>query len=52
MSSESERVRHVSSKTTNKFSFSDYGFAHFVRDRMLEILSQFDQNGNQLFEEE
>jgi hypothetical protein len=36
----------------NKFNFSDYRFAAFVRARMLEVLVQFDANGNQMFEEE
>jgi hypothetical protein len=29
-----------------KFSFSDYGFSHFVRARMTEILNEFDTSGN------
>jgi Ca2+-binding EF-hand superfamily protein len=36
----------------NKFTFSDFRFAAFVRARMLEVLVQFDANGNQMFEEE
>ncbi len=31
----------------NKFTFSDFRFAAFVRARMLEVLVQFDVNGNQ-----
>lgn len=42
----------MTSTSTKKFTFSDYGFAHFVRDRMLEILQQYDANKNSLFEEE
>jgi hypothetical protein len=32
-----------------KFTFSDYGFSHFVRARLNEILIQFDVNQNQYF---
>lgn len=33
-------------KRVNKFTFSDYRFAAFVRQRMLEVLIQFDVNKN------
>lgn len=47
-----DRVRVVSTTINKKFTFSDYGFSHFVRDRMMEILREYDANNNALFEEE
>lgn len=44
--------RGGNSRRLNKFSFSDYRFAAFVRERMMEVLTQFDVNGNRNFEEE
>jgi hypothetical protein len=44
--------RGASSRRYNKLTFSDYRFAAFVRERMLEVLTQFDANSNQWFEEE
>jgi hypothetical protein len=41
-----ERVNVVKSTSFNKFKFADYGFAHFVRNKMMDILVQFDTNGN------
>jgi len=52
MASQIDRVTIVKSITSNKFRFADYGFAHFVRNKMMEILANFDTNGNGLFEEE
>ncbi len=43
--------RPQATKRVNKFNFSDYRFASFVRQRMLEVLIQFDVNNNRQFEE-
>ena len=44
--------RAQSSRRYTKFTFSDYRFAAFVRSSMVDVLSQFDLNGNHLFEQE
>ena len=46
-----ERVQVTATKTYNKFVFSDYGFSHFVRDKMLQSLLEFDKDGDQCFDE-
>ena len=35
----------------NKFTFSDYGFSEFVRDKMLETLVKYDADKDELFDE-
>lgn len=46
-----ERAASASSKRINlKFTFSDYSFAHFVRQRMFDVLTQYDHDGNQTFD--
>ena len=47
---DNDRVRGITTIVNKKFTFSDYGFAHFVRDRMMEILREYDANNNALFE--
>lgn len=47
-----ERARVASTRHSNKFTFSDYRFARFVRERLYEILITFDANANREFEED
>lgn len=47
--SQLDRARPLSTRRVNKFTFSDYRFAAFVRERMMEVLSQFDSNQNHYF---
>jgi hypothetical protein len=51
MSAGIERLQ-VQSTSINKFKFSDYGYAHYVREKMLAVLIQFDSDNNQLFDED
>ena len=46
MASHIERVAVTKSTNFNKFRFSDYGYAYFVRNKMLDALAHFDTNGN------
>lgn len=41
--------RPLSTRRVNRFTFSDYRFAEFVRERMYEVLAQFDANQNHFF---
>lgn len=46
-----ERTASPSSKRINlKFTFSDYQFAHYVRERMFQVLTQYDHDGSQTFD--
>lgn len=51
MSQQADRAQVISIRKMNRFRFSDYRFAEFVRKRMSDALVQFDVNANHLFEE-